>query len=121
MANGGGKELMNDARPSPTACTSSVPHAGLEASFEGAASNGVAGSQGPQTARSEGPRQQVFAAAGAAGSSARLGSPFHSLDKGVIDAPTTPVLLSNNRRVHDVAMRPGLSRLPLHAARRDSG
>ncbi|MGJ8569503.1 MAG: TRAP transporter substrate-binding protein [Hoeflea sp.] len=117
MANGGGKELMNELVQPYGLHFIGATTPGLEAFVSKVPLDGVADLKGLKLRAPEGLVQQVFAAAGAAPVNLPGSEVFTSLDKGVIDAADYTVYSSNKSQgMHDVAMHPvypGFHSMPL--------
>ena len=117
MANGGGKELMNELVEPYGLHFIGATTPGLEAFVSKVPLDGVADLKGLKLRAPEGLVQQVFAAAGAAPVNLPGSEVFTSLDKGVIDAADYTVYSSNKSQgMHDVAMHPvypGFHSMPL--------
>ena len=117
MANGGGKELMNELVEPYGLHFIGATTPGLEAFVSKVPHDGVADLKGLKLRAPEGLVQQVFAAAGAAPVNLPGSEVFTSLDKGVIDAADYTVYSSNKSQgMHDVAMHPvypGFHSMPL--------
>ncbi len=117
MANGGGKELMNELVEPYGLHFIGATTPGLEAFVSKVPLDGVDDLKGLKLRAPEGLVQQVFAAAGAAPVNLPGSEVFTSLDKGVIDAADYTVYSSNKSQgMHDVAMHPvypGFHSMPL--------
>lgn len=117
MANGGGKELMNELLEPYGLHFIGATTPGLEAFVSKVPLNGVDDLKGLKVRAPEGLVQQVFAAAGAAPVNLPGSEVFTSLDKGVIDAADYTVFSTNQAQgLHDVAphpVYPGFHSMPL--------
>jgi TRAP-type C4-dicarboxylate transport system substrate-binding protein len=117
MAEGGGKELMNELLEPYGLHFIGASTPGLEAFISKKPLTGVADLKGLKLRAPEGLVQQVFAAAGAAPVNLPGSEVFTSLDKGVIDAADYTVFSVNQAQgMHDIAMHPvypGFHSMPL--------
>ncbi|WP_428643742.1 TRAP transporter substrate-binding protein [Roseibium sp.] len=117
MANGGGKELMNELVEPYGLHFIGATTPGLEAFVSKVELNGVDDLKGLKMRAPEGLVQQVFAAAGAAPVNLPGSEVFTALDKGVIDAADYTVFSTNQAQgMHDVAkfpVYPGFHSMPL--------
>ncbi|MBU2961365.1 TRAP transporter substrate-binding protein [Citreicella sp. C3M06] len=117
MANGGGKELMNEMLEPYGLHFIGATTPGLEAFVAKVPLDGVADLQGLKLRAPEGMVQNVFAAAGAAPVNLPGSEVFTSLDKGVIDAADYNTFSTNAAQgLHDVAKHPvypGFHSMPL--------
>lgn len=117
MANGGGKELMNEILEPYGLHFIGATTPGLEALVAKVPLRGVADLKGVKMRAPEGLVQQVFAAAGAAPVNLPGSEVFTSLDKGVIDAADYTVFSTNQAQgLNDIApfpVYPGFHSMPL--------
>ena len=117
MAEGGGKELMNELVNPYGLQFIGATTPGLEAFVSKVPLEGVDDLQGLKVRAPEGLVQQVFAAAGASPVNLPGSEVFTSLDKGVIDAADYTVFSTNHAQgMHDVATHPvypGFHSMPL--------
>lgn len=117
MAEGGGKELMNELLEPYGLHFIGATTPGLEAFVSSVPLEGVDDLQGLKVRAPEGLVQQVFAAAGAAPVNLPGSEVFTSLDKKVIDAADYTVFSTNHAQgMHDVAphpVYPGFHSMPL--------
>lgn len=117
MANGGGKELMNEMLEPYGLHFIGATTPGLEAFVSKVPLEGVEDLQGLKLRAPEGMVQKVFAAAGAAPVNLPGSEVFTSLDKGVIDAADYNTFSTNQAQgLHDVAKHPvypGFHSMPL--------
>ncbi|WP_420412078.1 TRAP transporter substrate-binding protein [Roseibium sp.] len=117
MANGGGKELMNELLEPYGLRFIGATTPGLEAFISKKQLNGVDDLKGLKMRAPEGLVQQVFAAAGAAPVNLPGSEVFTALDKGVIDAADYTVFSTNHAQgMHGVAafpVYPGFHSMPL--------
>ncbi|MGR3496061.1 TRAP transporter substrate-binding protein [Citreimonas sp.] len=117
MAEGGGKELMNELLNPYGLQFIGATTPGLEAFVSKVPLEGVDDLQGLKLRAPEGLVQQVFAAAGASPVNLPGSEVFTSLDKGVIDAADYTVFSTNQAQgMHDVAphpVYPGFHSMPL--------
>ncbi|MCX2721755.1 TRAP transporter substrate-binding protein DctP [Roseibium salinum] len=117
MADGGGKELMNELLEPYGLHFIGATTPGLEAFVSKVELKGVDDLNGLKLRAPEGLVQQVFAAAGAAPVNLPGSEVFTGLDKGVIDAADYSVFSTNHAQgLHDVApypVYPGFHSMPL--------
>ncbi len=117
MAEGGGKELMNELLEPYGLHFIGATTPGLEAFVSKKPLKGVADLKGLKMRAPEGLVQQVFAAAGAAPVNLPGSEVYTSLDKGVIDAADYTVFSTNEAQgLHAIAKHPvypGFHSMPL--------
>jgi len=117
MANGGGREFMNELLEPYGLHFIGATTPGLEAFVSKVPLDKVADLKGVKVRAPEGLVQQVFAAAGAAPVNLPGSEVYTSLDKGVIDAADYTVFSTNQAQgMHKVAKHPvypGFHSLPL--------